>query len=719
MTNKKLNAELGNYNLHEKILFVVGTFDDGVTVLSQQTRSLNLVTMLVELNIVPTTLVPKSADTSHKIAIVGCGISGLTVAAGLIKKGVRSEISLFEQRDTLLPLQQGSDTRWLHPKIYNWPEEGSNSSSAMLPVMNWTAARASDVAVQLLAEWREVLSEGKVNSSGPRVRLYCNVRHLDIASEESDRIRIEWVGEERRPDDATKDDLNSPAAGQSEAFDIVILAVGFGLEGKGTTSYWRNETLGQPSLNSSRQTFLVSGQGDGAIVDVLRLRISQFRQDRILGEIFTSHSSLLRRLKEIYAEFKHNDFRNGDTLFDKFEVLRRDPQCGPEFLEVEKELRRRLRRDTEVVLQLKHKTLTQFLKARTGRISFQNALLIFLLYKAGGVTPTTDREAQNAIAQYGVTRDHIVRRHGVSRKDVLSGVLSADLLEKAAGKFPGLSKEKGALPRQRDVPFWDGGYFGFRGVSKNAPQHSEKVKANWRKEYLPNATQLIATALGSAVAGYIKSLGLKHDRLRVTLHRSLAMRDSDELLQQACEYCGEGEIGDGGAGRTFPAHNGTIGLSYITRSIIRSSANCTAAQLQDAMGKLHLNDASRKMSTKVRFVLAVPLLEPPNNFTMPSPVAAVLYVDSTGSGFFLGDQQVEVISRIVGQCAGDLARVAGNLSRMPNVRVSGLCSDESEVGSFDHSVAGALEIVSSVVPPQLGAPFYLNFDYSDFVPASS
>src|SRR5262249_5847600 len=43
-----------------------------------------------------------------KIAIVGGGFVGLTIAAGLIEKDVNAEITIFEERDTLLPLQQAT-----------------------------------------------------------------------------------------------------------------------------------------------------------------------------------------------------------------------------------------------------------------------------------------------------------------------------------------------------------------------------------------------------------------------------------------------------------------------------------------------------------------------------------------------------------------------------------------------------------------------------------
>lgn len=116
-------------------LYLIGSFDKRVTVLAQQTRALNLAWAMVETGTIPT-----AGTRPFRVAVVGAGFAGLTFAAALLQKGVAASIDIFEQQDSLLPLQQGSDTRWLHPRIYDWPEEGSEAAAAMLPLLNWTAA---------------------------------------------------------------------------------------------------------------------------------------------------------------------------------------------------------------------------------------------------------------------------------------------------------------------------------------------------------------------------------------------------------------------------------------------------------------------------------------------------------------------------------------------------------------------------------------------------
>jgi FAD dependent oxidoreductase len=146
---------LSTYRLPDHPLYLVGIFARGVTVYSQQIRAFNLIWALVEQGILTCELKEDGTDPGKRasIAIIGGGFAGLTAAAALLKKGVHADITIFEQRDTLLPLQHGSDTRWLHPRIYNWPADDSESAVADLPLLNWTAARASDVAAQILLEW--------------------------------------------------------------------------------------------------------------------------------------------------------------------------------------------------------------------------------------------------------------------------------------------------------------------------------------------------------------------------------------------------------------------------------------------------------------------------------------------------------------------------------------------------------------------------------------
>jgi hypothetical protein len=110
----------------------------------------------------------------------------------------------------------------------------------------------------------------------------------------------------------------------------------YGLERDDAISYWRNEELGQPSLDEPQRAYLVSGQGDGAMIDLLRLRISQYRQDRILEELFHGKNSLSEQIRAIYQTFSQHTLRSG--LFQEFEKLGAAENTKAEFDSVLNEL---------------------------------------------------------------------------------------------------------------------------------------------------------------------------------------------------------------------------------------------------------------------------------------------------------------------------------------------------------------------------------------------
>lgn len=685
------------------LLYAVGSFDSRVTVLSQQTRALNLAWSLIETGVVPV----REAGPPCKIAVVGAGFAGLTFAAGLVRKGAACELYIFEQRDTLLPLQQGSDTRWLHPHIYDWPEDGSEASAAMLPVLNWTAARSSDVVVQVLGEWAQDV-KGR-----DAVHLFCNTRHLQLTacSNDPQKSRIEWVGEERNAEDGTIRDVGGAARGSSETFDAVILAVGFGLEAS-KASYWRNETLGQPSLNEPRRTFLLSGQGDGAMIDLLRIRISQFRQDRILEELFGGKIALVAELKAMRQAF----LDDAKGLFEQFEGLLAMGSPHRENMEwVVARLDRRLRRDTDVVLQLLVRNVAELLEPATSRMSFQNALLVFLLYRCGGFAPST--ETTRALrTRFAIENDAIIERHGVRPLAQLQRMIPEDvfgIIEQRRKNDP----EKFAM--QKATPMWPGGYFGYAGREADTGTIDDAKRRQWRKEYLPGPTALVATSLCGAMAGVIERMRPKAKHFRVTLHRTLSIHGED-LLQQACDYLGKGlEQASATAGRTFPAAAATIGAAYRSRRIVRTTKAVSTSDLQEGMEVLKLHDAARKMMPGVSFVLAVPLLQPDNRYYAPSTVAAVLYLDSRDKDFFLEDKLVEELC-LVFQAAVRAINVANgaSLGRLRNVQLEPVLNVVEELPAARIETA-ALEIVISVNPPSVEREFVLNFDHTDLAPATT
>jgi hypothetical protein len=127
-----------------------------------------------------------------------------------------------------------------------------------------------------------------------RFSVYLGLRHFQI---DATNRKITWVATKGRRAGAHFQ-LDEPG-GISSEFDTIVLATGFGLETLtqpySIESYWRNEQLGQPFLDGSQRRYLISGFGDGALVDLCRLTIERFRQDSIVYELFPSNLEQVER----------------------------------------------------------------------------------------------------------------------------------------------------------------------------------------------------------------------------------------------------------------------------------------------------------------------------------------------------------------------------------------------------------------------------------------
>lgn len=691
-------------------LYVIGTFDTGVTVLSQQYRALNLVWGLVSSGRVQADY---EKDTLKSIAIVGGGFAGLTAAAGLTKKQANAKITIFERRDTLLPLQLGSDSRWVHPHIYDWPLEGSESFSAALPVLNWTAARASDVVFQVLRGWELLFRNNPDRTdhdSDRRLRIFCNTRHLQIASAPSadGQAEIEWVGEPRDPvNPANPLAGESEPSGLTEKFDIIILAVGFGLERGHQTSYWRNETFAQPQLGQATITYIVSGAGDGAMIDLFRLRIAQYRQDRILAELFTERDRLLARLRELDRKSRHDP---GVNLFELFMKIWADDELAEQAAAVQRRLQDRLRHDTSVVLHVRQARFADLFNR--GRVSFQNRLLAFLLFRVGGFQPSTD-SLTKLRAEHAVPPERVIKRHGTDRKRVLKDILSADLHPQLDAAF-----EDGRLLRQPDVLLWSGGYFDYPGPVPPSDA-DDTQRAHWRKEYLPSPTQAIAASFCSAVVGYLAHDHPSDSRLRVTFHRTLLIGE-EQVLQQCCEYDGIKLDDDApnAAGRTFPANHATIGAAYVLRKVFRTGAGAENETISRDMEKLQLNDSSREMAPSVRSIAAIPVIgQTRQEYKRASTetVIGVLYLDSGQVSYFSDDDRMTTLVTMTKQFATRLSSFADTTAgRVAN---NAFWRGTTTIGPLqltaDQATLETLEAAPQAPPVAKDMP-QINFDFSDF-----
>lgn len=220
-------------------VFILGSFEKRVTVYSQQVRALNLVDAI---------LLEGLIRLKGKVAIIGGGVAGMTAAVALAKAAPQlAQIDLFESRTRVLELQHGS-RRYLHPHFYDWPAIVSNEADAGLPIMNWQAGPACDVADVLREEFERTI-QTSVLKSHPGMRV------VKLQPSSLGPVRV----------------VTEDGSATNRIYDAVILAIGFGLErylDGDTPSYWTPSGLAGSILTSmATTTIFISGNGDGGLVD--------------------------------------------------------------------------------------------------------------------------------------------------------------------------------------------------------------------------------------------------------------------------------------------------------------------------------------------------------------------------------------------------------------------------------------------------------------------
>jgi hypothetical protein len=388
-------------------LYLLGVMERGVTLYNQQVRAHNLIWALWELH-------RHGKRDLGKVAVVGGGAAGLTATAALLSRLSASvSVTLFERLWDLCPLQQGSDTRWLHPRIYSWPDRGSRAPAASLPILNWSEGRASDIARILTRGFGEYCEQFAPKPESLAILVGIRNFHLRARA-----LTIDWVG--TRTERAGAFFRLGKSEGEESVFQTIILTAGFGLEQRvpayETAPYWRNEQIAQPHLEGEKRNYVVSGYGDGALVDLCRLTIERFRQDTILYELFGPE------LEDFEAHMRDR-LEGVDPTSNLFPIFR--AMDSDLLVRALAALAARLRKDTSVVLHISGKdkktaSLSDIFGPTSSRL---NRLLTYLLHRCGAFA-TSLADLDSCVRTHRATADAVLCRHGANTREHLRAIIA-------------------------------------------------------------------------------------------------------------------------------------------------------------------------------------------------------------------------------------------------------------------------------------------------------
>lgn len=257
--------------------YFVGPYARLVSFASQQHRAVDLVSALHQ----------QGRLTHKRIAIVGAGVAGVTAAAMLHALG--HKLDLYEAHSDAIQRQRHASHRIVHPSISRWPFEKLEYTTTF-GFMDWAIGSCDSVIKALTDQWDKFLKPGK-HDTGIR---FFPLHHLrDILCVDG---RISFDIEEAPPD-----------PGKPEIYDLAIITIGFGNEAAVADltcyPYWTPDEI--DGWRRAKNKVLVSGCGDGGLIDALRLVHGNFEDGRLvlkLAHILDSHPEIKSSIERIEAD---------------------------------------------------------------------------------------------------------------------------------------------------------------------------------------------------------------------------------------------------------------------------------------------------------------------------------------------------------------------------------------------------------------------------------
>ncbi|MDA7425601.1 hypothetical protein [Thalassococcus lentus] len=254
-------SELGDFG------FCIGPYGNKVGFAFQQKRALNVAFAAHQLS--------EIVKPGSRVAILGGGLAGTTACVALAGMGVMAEV--FETRDRVLKLQLQALHRLLHPCYNSWPMTARFASSTSNPFLNWYVDTAKRVTDALFEEW-----ETQFKPELPKPKTRCAIKKVEKCSVDKDGVVVHY---EHTLEDNT-------VSLKKEEFDAVFVALGFGeevdLDLSDESTYWVPDAIGTFREREEDAKFIVSGTGDGGLIDCGRFMYRKVEGGKLLIEVIAA-----------------------------------------------------------------------------------------------------------------------------------------------------------------------------------------------------------------------------------------------------------------------------------------------------------------------------------------------------------------------------------------------------------------------------------------------
>lgn len=271
-------------------IFILGSYENNVSILSQQTRAINLALSLESAGRLKT-----EGNIYKNIIVLGNGVAGKTAAA--MFQRCHCNVKVIAPSDRPNPAKESA--RFIHPYISEFPYWSDrnpfrlNQDNADLPVLTWSKGKARKVYDDLESQWRRITNN---QPSGARIE--------EINGK---AVTILWESPANYHVVLENNSLHTAP--------IVIIAVGLGELPK--NNYWNNSEILQQTYPPAGKTWVFAGLGDSNITEIITLVAPQI-------ESKPGYEWIIEKLSETFNRSNEVDKTQVDKLLTKFADIEKE-----------------------------------------------------------------------------------------------------------------------------------------------------------------------------------------------------------------------------------------------------------------------------------------------------------------------------------------------------------------------------------------------------------